>query len=97
MKFKMRTERAEWAGLCGDCVHGMAVEQESGARYLECNASYGATAYLPTSKVRSCSKYAKKDSLNMHTLEAMAWTLEVKGKTIMGFKPPGAKKPTYDE
>ena len=42
-------------------------------------------------KVVECTQYANKTQKSLYDLKEIGWVLNMKGKTILGFKPPNKK------
>lgn len=84
MNFKIRDDLNT---LCAKCEHAIVVRHTQGT-YIRCSYSTRMPELPP---VLECSAFQAKGSMDIYDMEQKAWTLEVKAKEIVGFKPPKQK------
>lgn len=76
--------------LCDSCRNGTVMKHSDGTERITCCAISSQVIEI-TKKVVECSDYTGKTEKTKYEMEKMAWILNVKGKTILGFKPPSHK------
>jgi hypothetical protein len=73
--------------LCDTCRWSQIEKDATGHEDIFCGYRPGQNSHV-TRKIVECNGYANKLQKTEKELEKIAWILDVKGKTIIGFKPP---------
>lgn len=74
--------------LCTKCTNSTILNTAAGPKYLCEDYDIGRAYRNGVPPVLQCSAFVPYGSMSKHEMEKKAWVLEVKGKHIIGFKPP---------
>lgn len=75
--------------LCDSCRWSQVMKHSDGTERVACFANGNGLEIHH--KVVECNDYANRTHKMQYELEKIGWVLDVKGKTILGFKPPNKK------
>lgn len=74
-------------------MSGQVMKHSDGTERIVCNIN-GVPVDIKKVVVE-CTDHATRTEKSLHELKQIAWTLELKGKQIVGFAPPQKKR--YEE
>lgn len=74
--------------LCDSCRYGIIRKDSTGREIVHCDYIGGGEPFEVKTKVVECNVYKNRAQKTENELEKIAWILNVKGKTILGFVPP---------
>jgi hypothetical protein len=75
--------------LCDTCRHSHITSDSKGGEHILCyHPGYPVQVYV---KIVECNQYAGIRDMTDYEAQKIGWILEVRGKTIVGFKPPEKK------
>jgi len=74
------------AGLCGKCKHSTIISSETEIKMIHCS-EIGARNKIKF-LVINCNGFEDRRFKDEYEFDDIGWVLEVKGKKIIGFKPP---------
>ena len=77
--------------LCDSCKQSTIMKDSTGRETIYC-AELGYPYPPITRKIVECTGYLDKTSKSLSEFKEIGWVMEVKGKTILGFKPPERRK-----
>ena len=77
--------------LCDSCIFGMVRTDSTGEDQIFCRQLAFSTLAKVETRVVKCSDYQQKNVMSKREMEDMAWLVNIKGKTVIGFKPPEKK------
>jgi hypothetical protein len=82
-------KHSHWT-LCQRCVNGQIITDRDGRAMVVCHGMYPPKEIHVV--VATCTWFNEQNKMSKHDAEQIGWVLEVKGKKVMGFKPPKESK-----
>lgn len=73
--------------LCDTCRWSHIEKYSNGSESVACGMRGDKDVWI-TKKVVECNDYKDINAKTLKELEELAWILNIKGRTILGFKPP---------